>query len=140
MEASGTGPQGSACRAAKSQGGLMKPSGRIVRTTDWGFVVQGLLFWLLAKMLKERLAARGIQLPGGKVASDPKDLGQVITDLHKKPGQLRDILSDSQPQEQAPGSNPIIDMLSSPQAKAVLAGIAAMLVKRMTQGGTSQTT
>ena len=94
----------------------------------------------LAKMLKERLAARGIQLPSGKVASDPKDLGQVITDLHGKPGQLRDILSGSQSQGQAPGSNPIIDMLSSPQAKAVLAGITAMLVKRMTQGGTSQTT
>jgi hypothetical protein len=35
---------------------------------------------------------------------------------------------------QAPGSNPIIDMLSSPQAKAVLAGVAAMLVKRFMQG------
>jgi hypothetical protein len=90
------------------------------------------------KMLKERAAERGVKLPG-KVASDPKDLGGVLTDLHEKPGQLRDILGpgDGQPQEQAPGSNPIIDMLSSPQAKAVLAGIAAMLVKRMM--GPSQT-
>ena len=32
------------------------------------------------------------------------------------------------------GLIPIIDMLSSPQAKAVLAGIAAMLVKRFMQG------
>ena len=88
------------------------------------------------KMLQERAAARGVKLPG-KVAADPKDLGQVLTDLHEKPGQLRDILGDrsgSQPQAEAPRSNPIIDMLSSPQAKAVLAGIAAMVVRRVMQG------
>ena len=91
------------------------------------------------KMLQERAAARGVMLPG-KVASDPKDLGKVLTDLHEKPGQLRDILGpgDGQLQGQASGSNPIGDMLSSPMAKAVLAGIAAMVVKRMT--GSSQTT
>jgi hypothetical protein len=91
---------------------------------------------VFVKMLQERAAARGMALPG-KVASDPKDLGQVLTDLHEKPGQLRDILGDgsgSHPQAQAPGSNPIIDILSSPQAKAVLAGIAAMVVKRVMQG------
>jgi len=43
------------------------------------------------KMLQERAAARGVKLPG-KVASDPKDLGKVLTDLHEKPGRLRDIL------------------------------------------------
>jgi hypothetical protein len=85
------------------------------------------------EMLQERAAARGVKLPG-KVASDPKDLGEVLTDLHEKPGQLRDILgggSLDQPQAQASGSNPITDMLSSPMAKAVLAGIAAIVVKRM---------
>jgi hypothetical protein len=85
------------------------------------------------KMLQERAAARGVKLPG-KVASDPKDLGRVLTDLHEKPGQLRDILgggSLGQPQAQAPGSNPITDMLSSPIAKAVLAGVAAIVVKNM---------
>jgi hypothetical protein len=83
------------------------------------------------KMLQERAAARGVKLPG-KVASDPKDLGKVLTDLHEKPGQLRDILGGGgQPQAQASGSNPITDMLSSPMAKAVLAGIAAIAVKRM---------
>ena len=89
------------------------------------------------KMLQERAAARGVKLPG-KAASDPKDLGKVLTDLHEKPGQLRDILGGpgdaSQPQEQASGSNPITDMLSSPMAKAVLAGIAAIVVKRMMGG------
>jgi hypothetical protein len=84
------------------------------------------------KMLQEQAAARGVNLPG-KVASDPKDLGNVLTDLHEKPGQLRDILGPRgvQPQEQASSSNPIGDMLSSPMAKAVLAGIAAVVVKRM---------
>ena len=83
------------------------------------------------KMLQERAAARGVTLPP-KVAPEPKDLSQVLTDLHQKPGQLRDILGagDAQPQKQAPASNPIGDMLSSPMAKAVLAGVAAMVVKR----------
>ena len=92
------------------------------------------------KMLQERAAARGVTLPR-EVASDPKDLGKVLTDLHEKPGQLRDILGGGQPQGQAPqpqgqapGSNPIVDILKSPQAKAVLAGIAATLVKRIKQG------
>ena len=85
------------------------------------------------KMLQERAAARGVKLPG-KVASDPKDLGKVLTDLHEKPGQLRDILGGGQPQGQAPGSNPLINILKSPQAKAVLAGIAATVVKRVRQG------
>ena len=84
------------------------------------------------KMLQDRAAARGISLPG-KVAPEPKELGQVLTDLHQKPGQLRDMLGDdaAQPQQQASVSSPIIDIQSSPMAKAVLAGIAAMVVKRV---------
>ena len=80
------------------------------------------------KMLQDRAAARGVTLPG-KMAPEPKELGQVLTDLHKKPGQLRDMLGGgaAEPQEQA--SSPITDILTSPMAKAVLAGIAAMLVK-----------
>ena len=57
----------------------------------------------------------------------------MLTDLHEKPGQLRDILGGpggAQSQGQA-GSSPITDMLSSPMAKAVLAGIAAIVVKNM---------
>ena len=52
------------------------------------------------KMLQERAAARGVMLPG-KVASDPKDLGKVLTDLHEKPGQLRDILGPGHGQLQS---------------------------------------
>ena len=69
--------------------------------------------------------ARGVELPG-KVASDPKDLGKVLTDLHEKPGQLRDTLG--------PAGGALSEILASPQAKAVLAGIAAMVFKRVMQG------
>ena len=82
-------------------------------------------------MLQDRAAARGLTLPG-KVAPEPKELGQVLTDLHKKPGQLRDMLGGdaAQPQQQASAS-PITGILASPIAKAVLAGIAAMVIKRV---------
>ncbi len=72
------------------------------------------------KMLQERAAARGVTLP----RQVTPEQGQVLTDLHETPGQLREILGPSgvQPQEQAQASNPITDMLASPQAKAVLAG------------------
>ena len=90
------------------------------------------------KILQDRAAARGVELPR-QVAPEPKDLGQVLTDLHVKPGQLRDILGggDAQTQRQASGSSPIIDILKSPMAKAVLAGIAAMVVKNV-MGGTQR--
>ena len=84
------------------------------------------------KMLQERAAARGVTL-SPEVQPEPKELGQYLTNLHQKPGQLRDMLGggDVQPREQAPASNPIGDILASPMAKAVLAGIAAMVVKRV---------
>jgi hypothetical protein len=84
------------------------------------------------KMPQDRAAARGVTLPE-KVAPEPKELGQVLTDLHQKPGQLRDMLGGeaAQPQQQALGSSPITNILSSPMAKAVPAGIAAMVIKRV---------
>ena len=84
------------------------------------------------KMLQDAAAARGLTLPG-RVAPEPKELGQVLTDLHKTPGQLRDILGGgaAQPEQRASGSSPITDILTSPMAKAVLAGIAAMVVKNV---------
>ena len=87
------------------------------------------------RMLQERAAACGVAMPG-QLAPEPKELGQVLTDLHSKPGQLRDILGggDAQPKEQAQRSSPIAAILASPQAKAVLAGIAATVAKRVMQG------
>jgi hypothetical protein len=85
----------------------------------------------LVKMLQDRAAARGVMLPR-QVAPEPKELGQVLTDLHGTPGQLRDMLGGGAAQPQAAsGSSPITDILKSPMAKAVLAGIAAMVVKRV---------
>src|SRR5215472_18872884 len=43
------------------------------------------------KILQQRAQASGTALPP-QVGSDPKDLGQVLTDLHQTPGRLRDIL------------------------------------------------
>jgi hypothetical protein len=83
-------------------------------------------------MLQHRAAANDVTLPD-KATPEAKDLGQVLTDLHEKPGQLRDMLGGGtiRPQAQGSGSSPITDILSSPIAKAVLAGIAAMVVKRV---------
>jgi hypothetical protein len=81
------------------------------------------------KMLQDRAAARGVTMPAD-VTPEPKELGDVLTDLHRKPGQLREMLGgDDAPQ--ASGPNPLAEMLSSPMAKAVLAGIATMVVKRV---------
>ena len=82
------------------------------------------------KMLQERARTRGVALPQ-QVGTDPKDLGQVVTDLHKKPGQLRDLLGgESKPE----AGSAMTDMLASPLAKAALAGIAAMLARRVMRG------
>ena len=43
------------------------------------------------RMLQERAQNRGVALPR-QVGSDPRDLGQVVTDLHQVPGRLRDLL------------------------------------------------
>jgi len=85
------------------------------------------------KMLQERAQARGTPLPP-KVGSEPRDLGQVLTDLHQKPGQLRDLLGGGGAPAQAGGPSALTNILGSPLAKAALAGIAAMVVKRVMQG------
>jgi hypothetical protein len=85
------------------------------------------------KMLQERAQSKGVALPK-QVGSDPKALGQVVTDLHQLPGRLRDLLGGGGSQGQTAGSSPLAGMLASPLAKAALAGIAAMVVKRVMQG------
>ena len=85
------------------------------------------------KMLQERVRARGATLPR-QVEADPGALGGVLTDLHNTPGRLRDILGGGSAQPQAAGSSPLAGMFASPLAKAALAGITAMIVKRVMQG------
>ena len=84
------------------------------------------------KMLQERAAVRGVPL-SREVQAEPKELGQILANLHQNPGQLRDMLGGGaiQSRGQAPELSPIGAMLASPMAKAVLAGIAAMVVKRV---------
>jgi hypothetical protein len=97
------------------------------------------------KMLQQRAEERGAALPP-KVGTEPRDLGQVLTDLHQRPGQLRDLLgagpapaqatapSPANAPGQGAGSSALTNMFASPLAKAALAGIAAMVVKRVMQG------
>lgn len=85
------------------------------------------------KMLQERSQARGVTLPR-QMAPDPKGLGDVLTNLHRQPGRLPDLLGGGGAQPQAPGSSPFTEMLASPVAKAALAGIVAMVAKRVMQG------
>jgi hypothetical protein len=88
------------------------------------------------KMLQERAAAKGVSLPS-RVGPDPGDLGQVLTGLHQTPGRLRDILGgggSGVPATQAAEPNALTGLLASPLAKAALAGITAMLVKKVVRG------
>jgi len=85
------------------------------------------------RLLQDRVRARGAALPR-PVEPDPGGLGQVLTDLHKTPGRLRDLLGGGSAQPQAATSSPLGGLFASPLAKAALAGITAMIVKRVMQG------
>ena len=65
------------------------------------------------KMLQERAQSRGVALPK-QVGSDPRDLGQVVTDLHQVPGRLRDLLGGGGRPGRRAGSSPLAGMLASP--------------------------
>ena len=101
-------------------------------------------------MLQQRAEARGVAL-SGNVTTNPRDLSHVLTNIHDTPGRLRDLFGagggergggqssggEAQPSSAQPSSGGaeqagvgVADMLSSPLAKAALAGIAAMVVKR----------
>jgi hypothetical protein len=84
-----------------------------------------------AKMLQQRAAAKGMPLPDN-VTTNPRDLGQVLTNIHETPGRLRDLFGTGGGTGTAaqPEGGGLSSMLSSPLAKAALAGIAAMVVKR----------
>jgi hypothetical protein len=85
------------------------------------------------KMLQERAQAKGVALPS-RVGADPGELGQVLTGLHQRPGQLRDLLSGGGSPTEATGSSALAGLLASPLARAALAGITAMVVKRVVRG------
>jgi hypothetical protein len=89
----------------------------------------------LLRTLQQRAQSRGVELPA-QIGTSPRDLGGVLSDLHQTPGRLRDLLGGGQgPQAGAAEPGGVAGMLSSPLAKAALAGIAAMVVKRYMSGG-----
>ena len=68
----------------------------------------------------------------GDVSTNPRDLSQVLTNLHDTPGRLRDLFGAGSGEKGGtqPAGGGMAEILSSPLAKAALAGIAAMVVKR----------
>ena len=94
------------------------------------------------RMLQQRAQARNVPLPE-RMESNPSDLGSVLTDLHQTPGRLRDLLgggSAAAPGRgaaapaQPGGLDSLTSMLGSPLAKAALAGIAAMVARKVMRG------
>ncbi len=89
------------------------------------------------RMLAGQAQSRGFNLPGltpsrGQGFGNLDWLAQITSQLHQQPGLLRDILSGLSGGKNVSGSAGSI--LSSPLAKAALAGITAMLVKKALGG------
>lgn len=89
------------------------------------------------RMLAGQVQSRGLSIPGltpgreqGFGNSDW--LAQITSQLHQQPGLLRDLLSGLAGGGSAGGSAG--SLLNSPLAKAALAGITAMLVKKVLGG------
>ena len=84
------------------------------------------------RMLAGQAQSRGLDIPGltpsrGQGFGNLDWLAQIASQLHQQPGLLRDILSGLAGGSAGSSGG---GMLSNPLAKAALAGIAAMLVKR----------
>src|SRR6185369_2462082 len=83
---------------------------------------------------EQRAQAQGVTLPA-QVGTSPRDLGSVFADLHQSPGRLRELLGGGGgAQADAAGRGGTASMLSSPLAKAALAGIAALVARRYMGG------
>ena len=88
------------------------------------------------RMLAGQAQDKRLDLPGlspsqGKGFGDLDWLSNITGQLHQQPGLLRDLLGGLTGSREAGSSGGI---LSSPLAKAALAGITAMLVKRVLGG------
>jgi hypothetical protein len=89
------------------------------------------------RMLAGQAQSRGLNLPGltpdqGQGFGNLDWLSNITGQLHQQPGMLRDLLGGLTGNREAGSSGGGI--FSSPLAKAALAGIAAMLVKRVLGG------
>jgi hypothetical protein len=88
------------------------------------------------QLLTGRAQSKGLNLPGltpnqGQGFGDLDWLANMTSQIHQQPGLLRDLLGGLTGSREASSSGGI---LSSPLAKAALAGITAMLVKRVLGG------
>lgn len=87
-----------------------------------------------ARYLRERASQKRVNIPGpapGQGGSeDPGWLAKTTRELHEQPGQLRDLLGEGTGSG-ASGAGSLGSLFASPLAKAALAGITAMVVKRM---------
>jgi len=88
------------------------------------------------QLLAGQAQSRRLDLPGltpaqGQGFGDLDWLANITSQLHQQPGLLRDLLGGLAGSREGGSSGGI---LSSPIAKAALAGIAAMLVKRVLGG------
>ena len=88
------------------------------------------------QLLAGQAQSRGLDLPGlrpaqGRGFGDVDWLANITSQIHQQPGLLRDILGGLTGNREATNSGGIF---GSPLAKAALAGIAAMLVKRVLGG------
>jgi hypothetical protein len=85
------------------------------------------------QLLAGQAQSRGLDLPGltpprGQGFGDLDWLANMTSQIHQQPGLLRDLLGGLTGGREASSSG---GLLSSPLAKAALAGIAAMLVKKV---------
>jgi len=96
----------------------------------------------LGRMLAGRAQDRNIDLSGltpgrGQDYGNLDWLSNITRQIHEQPGLLRDLLgglTGGGSPSASPSGSPAGGLLSSPLAKAALAGIAAMLVKRVLGG------
>lgn len=86
---------------------------------------------LMGQAQNRGLDLSGFNLPQGQGFDNPDWLSNITGQLHQQPGLLRDILGGLTGSREQGSSGGIF---SSPLAKAALAGIAAMLVKRVLGG------
>jgi hypothetical protein len=87
-----------------------------------------------ARYLRERASQRRVNIPGPAPSQggseDPGWLAKTTRELHEQPGQLRALLGEGTGSG-ASGAGSLGSLFASPLAKAALAGITAMVVKRM---------
>jgi hypothetical protein len=85
------------------------------------------------KLLQERAQTRGVPMPS-RINSDPIGLSGILAELHKIPGQLRNLLSDKRDKDPTTESERSASIFASPLAKAALAGITAIVASRVMRG------